>query len=547
MKAADLDLRELLAFDPQGGIISFMGERALIFDAVALGLLRKELIETLGLVAARAILTRFGYAHGWRTAKTLQQEWPDLWEEGKAGPKIHTLHGLVNVTQNIRTDGLGHLPLVDATWQDSYEAEQHLLHVGLSDEPVCWTLVGFASGYVSFKENQDVYFIEDRCRGKGDSCCHISGRFRHKWGKEIEPHLQFYRRETIDATLNDLTAKLRSTENKLHARKKELSIVLGEDLHVYGMIVASDQMQKVLNLAERVALTDSSVVVTGESGVGKERIARLIHDKSARANKAFVSINCGAIPETLLERELFGHVRGAFTGAEKDALGLFEAATGGTLFLDEIGEIPLSMQVKLLRVLQEREIRRIGENRPRRIDVRIIAATNRTLQEEVTAGRFRKDLYYRLRVIEITVPPLRERREDILPLARFFLNKMNGKMKCKAVGFSPKAVRQLLQHDWPGNVRELQNTIEYALALSSGCQIDVDDLPQELHATSVPLPSSASLIRPLAEIEREYILAALRATNGNKVRAAAELNIGLRTLYRKLQEYDSSQPNQQRQ
>jgi DNA-binding NtrC family response regulator len=278
------------------------------------------------------------------------------------------------------------------------------------------------------------------------------------------------------------------------------------------------------------------VLLTGESGVGKERIARFIHQESPRTAGPFVAINCGAVPETLLESELFGHAKGSFTGASQDRPGLFEAAHGGSLLLDEIGDVPPAMQVKLLRVLQEREVRRVGENRSRPVDVRVIAATNRDLVADIHAARFRQDLYYRLRVVEIQVPPLRDRREDILPLARSFLAAAAARTGRKVAGFSPAAAARLLSHPWPGNVRELENAVERAVVLARRQRIDVDDLPEDL-LSSTPAPPAIGDIQPLAQVERDYILAAIRAEQGNRTRAARKLGIGTATLYRKLKEY----------
>jgi DNA-binding NtrC family response regulator len=270
--------------------------------------------------------------------------------------------------------------------------------------------------------------------------------------------------------------------------------------------------------------------------VGKERIARFIHQESPRTAGPFVAINCGAVPETLLESELFGHAKGSFTGASQDRAGLFEAAHGGTLLLDEIGDVPPAMQVKLLRVLQEREVRRVGENRSRRVDVRVIAATNRDLVADIHAARFRQDLYYRLRVVEIHIPPLRERREDVLPLARSFLVSSSARSGRKVTGFTPAAAERLLRHGWPGNVRELENAVERAVVLARRSRIDVEDLPDDLAPGLAP-PADGGL-RPLADMERDYILAAIRAEGGNRTRAARRLGIGVATLYRKLRQYE---------
>lgn len=545
MRARDLDLRELFSFEPKGGVMRFGGRRVLLLDAVALGLLRKELIETLGLSAARGILTRFGYAHGWGTAESLKTEYP--WESEHewqwAGGRLHMLHGMVVLEAPEKAGGEGLALFAETIWRDSYEAEQHLLHLGRADDAVCWSLTGFASGYLSYCNGREVYCIEERCRGKGDAVCHLVGKFREDWGARIEPHLAYYRKESVDVALKHVSDALRRTESRLRARRQEIQRLVGVAEDPSGIVARSAALRRVLDLARRVARVESTVVVTGESGVGKERIARLIHGESARAAGPFVAVNCGAVADTLLESELFGHVRGAFTGADRDRPGLFEEAQGGTLFLDEVGEVSPAMQVKLLRVLQEKEVRRVGENRGRPVDARVVAATNRNLAEEVAAGRFRQDLYYRLRVIEIRVPPLRERPDDILALARVFLADTARAMGRRVVGFTPRAADQLLRHEWPGNVRELQNAVEYAVALCGGNRVDLEDLPEELRA-ALPKATISGHIRPLEEMEREYLLAAVQASGGNKTRAAAALGIGVATLFRKLKAY--SQPGARR-
>lgn len=535
MKALDLDLNELLYRLPDSGILQFMGQRVLLFDALALGLLREELINTLGISAARGILTRFGYAHGWRTAETLRNDHPELFKDSWTGPHLHTLYGLVTPETSIRTDGEGSEPLVKGTWHDSYEAEQHMLHFGVAKEATCWTLTGFASGYVSNRTGREVYFLETACCGKGDPICKIEARFKEKWGKDVESQLSYYRMESVDAVLSELTIKLKEIERQLKQKQQQLtSLDSNEDTPCISC--RSQAILKTVDMAKRIAKVDSSVVISGDTGVGKERISRFIHDKSPRAERPFVAINCGAITETLLESELFGYIKGAFTGAMKDTVGLFEAANGGTLFLDEIGEISAGMQVKILRVLQEKEIRRIGENKSRQVDFRILSATNRNLAEEVAAGRFRQDLYYRLRVIELRIPPLKEREADIVPLARTFLAESSERSNRKITSFTSQAVKQLLSYDWPGNVRELQNVVEYAVALSTGTRIEAEDLPDELR-TLIPKPSTTGQISNLEEVEKSYILSVLKIMGGNKTRTAEALNIGIATLYRKLNSY----------
>jgi two-component system response regulator HydG len=542
MRATDLDLRELLHFEPQGGVIRFAGERALLLDAVALGLLRRELIETLGTAAARGILTRFGYAHGWRTAETLRDAFP--WDDENqwrwAGGRLHTLQGLVDVRavdeSSRRTAADGEGPTLESIWLDSYEAEQHLLHLGRADEAVCWTLTGFASGYLSCAYGREILGRESSCRGRGDAVCRLVAKPREAWGAEAAAALAFYQ-PGCGAVLAELTDELRRLERTLRARRRELGPAEAPAVDPSGIVAQSAPMRRVLELARRVAAVDSTILVTGESGTGKERIARLIHDASPRAGGPFVAINCGAVPETLLESELFGHARGAFTGAVQDRPGLFEAAHGGTLLLDEIGDVPPAMQVKLLRALEEREVRRVGENRNRKVDVRVLAATHRDLAADVHAARFRQDLYYRLRVVELRVPPLRERRDDVLPLARLFLAESAARARRKIAGFAPRAAHQLVRYPWPGNVRELENAVERAVVLAAGGRIDVGDLPDEIGAATAAVVVPGE-VRPLAEVERNHIAAALAVNGGNRARTAAQLGIGAATLYRKLKSYE---------
>ena len=296
-------------------------------------------------------------------------------------------------------------------------------------------------------------------------------------------------------------------------------------------------MRRVLGLAERVATVDTPVLLTGESGSGKERIARLIHERSTRARGAFVPVNCGALPENLLESELFGHVRGAFTGADRDHQGLFEAAASGTLLLDEVGEIPLALQVKLLRVLQDREVRAVGASKSRRVNVRIVAATNCDLGEMVRARAFRKDLYYRLKVVSIEVPPLRQRREDVLPLAHAFVRRNCDTYHCGPCSLSARALDRLLAYSWPGNVRELEHAMERAVVLADGKpRIEEGDLPPEV-LTGADVPPTDDALLPLAELERRHVMRVLAHHGGGRKKTAKTLGIGTNTLWRKLRAY----------
>ncbi len=300
-------------------------------------------------------------------------------------------------------------------------------------------------------------------------------------------------------------------------------------------------MRAIFELIQTVAPQSSRVLVTGESGTGKELVARAIHENSLRAQAPFITINCGAFPETLLESELFGYVKGAFTGANENRQGLFQAAHGGTLFMDEIGNMSLTMQVKLYRVLQEGKVRPIGSTQETDVDVRIIAATNKDFEKEIAEGRFREDLYYRLSVIPIQLPSLRERREDIPLLARHFLERFRKGMEKAIEGISPEAVRRLESYDWPGNVRELENTMERAVALESGQEISLRVLPDRIAGyagtqgggpAGVPAfpPDGLDFEKEIAEAERRYLQAALQKAEGVRTRAAEFLKISYRSF-----------------
>jgi two-component system response regulator AtoC len=309
------------------------------------------------------------------------------------------------------------------------------------------------------------------------------------------------------------------------------------------------KMRSILETAMKVAAYKTTVLITGESGTGKEVLARMIHNNSNRPANSFVAVNCGAIPEELLESELFGHVRGSFTGAVQDKRGLFHEANNGTLFLDEIGELPASLQVKILRALQEGEVRRVGSNKQEPVDVRVIAATNRDLAQAVADGSFREDLFYRLNVVQLQLPPLRERREDIPSLAELFLKRHMQRTGKTLENFSPAAMRVLTEYAWPGNVRELENVVERAVVLAAGTLIEPTDLPANLlrKATDGPVidEDELSIKRASFLMEKALILRALEKTGGNRTRAAKLLEISHRALLYKLKEYGISKGNEE--
>ena len=526
------DFLNLVEFDPSSGEIRVAGNRMLVWDAAAFGLLRRELIRTLGERAARTVLTRFGYAHGRHLAEVIMRRFPNAGLEvwGQLGPQLFRLQGLFK-RQALPTGGP--LSPEGVTFDYSYEAEQHILHMGQSDGPVCWTVAGLASGYASQCLGASAFAFEDRCVGKGDPACHLILRKADDLDESQGAQLTFFETDSLDRSVGEIAETLRQTERKLRARRRELARLAPELAETGGIIARSPSMRRVLDIAGRVAHVDSTVLIVGETGSGKEVVARFIHEKSPRVAAPYVAINCAAVSQSLLESELFGHVRGAFTGAMHDRVGLFEAAHGGTLLLDEIGELPAATQAALLRAIQEREIRRVGENAPRRIDVRVLAATNRDLAHDVEEGRFRKDLYYRLRVVELKLPSLRERRDDVIPLARLFLSRRTG--PGRALGLSPSAADQLLRYSWPGNVRELENAVERASVLARGALIEPDDLPEEVRGAT-PAPTLGAEIRKLDDIEMDYLLAVLERVHGNQTQAAKMLGIGTTTLYRKLRD-----------
>jgi two-component system NtrC family response regulator len=349
---------------------------------------------------------------------------------------------------------------------------------------------------------------------------------------------------TKPLNLDELLHRIRAVRERqrLVAENRELRLALNERHRVEGIIGESGRMQEVLSLVHRVAASDVTVLIQGESGTGKELIAQAIHYASPRASGPLVKVNCAALPETLLESELFGHEKGAFTGAVATRQGRFELAHGGTLFLDEIGDLPLHLQVKLLRVLQEREFERVGSNRPVSIDVRLIAATHRDLAALVKAGRFRDDLYYRLDVVTIVVPPLRERREDIPPLIDHFMRQFAGANRKRISGLTRESRELLLRYDYPGNVRELENLIERAVVLTRDDVIGPADLPLTLHEPVADMAEATGLTAAVEALERRMIHEALTQANRVQTRAAETLGISERVLRYKLKKYGLAGP-----
>jgi len=334
-----------------------------------------------------------------------------------------------------------------------------------------------------------------------------------------------------------------SASVRLRRTNAELNRRLDERFGFEGVVGTSPKMNDVIELLKRIAPTNASVLIQGETGTGKELVAQAIHHNSPRKNKPFVALNCAALSENILESELFGHVRGAFTDASTDRIGKFEFAHGGTLFLDEVGDMPLATQIKLLRVLESREITRVGSNEPVKVNVRILSATNRNLREAIVAGRFREDLFHRLKVVTVVLPRLVDRSQDIPLLIDHFMKQFARQHEKQIRSMSTAARRRVMQHDWPGNVRELKNQIESMVVVDVDGVLDIDDLPAELVTGNEAGSDSSghelsSLVgKPLAEIERLFVQETLKLTGGNREEAATMLGMGERTLYRKIKEY----------
>jgi len=547
----DLHLAELLDFRPDQGVIRLHEQRVVILSAAAMGLLRKELIDTLGVETAERLALRFGFADGYHDAVNLRErsKWTDPLDGIRAGAMLQTLEGIVRVDVR-KTDydaATGRFE-EHVVWHDSYVAEQHVHHYGKTEAPVCWSLVGYASGFASACLGKEVYFRETSCAAQGAKHCVAIGRDADSWGADLEAiRVDFqaaavgHEVERLHEAVSKRLKELDRRERLLERRERELNLLrerVNRHAAAKHFVAGSRAMLDVLELAARVAPLETTVLIYGESGTGKEFIVRMIHDQSPRAGAPFVSINCAALTETLLESELFGHVRGAFTGAVRDKAGLFEVAGTGTIFLDEIGEIAPTVQAKLLRALQEREIRRVGAERSIKVNARVVAATNRDLRAAVEAGTFREDLYFRLAAFIITVPPLRDRREDIPPLVHQFLVRAAGRMKKDVSTVSADAMSALMNYRWPGNVRELEHAVERAVILANGPSIRVRELPPEVTQKSRTRSGDDTL--DLQEQERVMIERALERFNGNRKQAAHALKISPVTLWRKMKQYGLS-------
>ncbi len=422
----------------------------------------------IGVAQARRVLMRAGYESGMRDAALARQVRPNAspFELLAVGPQLHMLQGAVQVTpEQLDLDIEAGIYHGIFRWDQSWEVETHLRDFGPQAEPVCWMLLGYASGYTSALWGLPILYKEVECAACGHEHCRIEGRIASEW-PDAEQMKADYEEDSLLVRIEDLQADLDSLRVSLSP-----SDDLGE------LIGRSKAFEKSIDLLRKAASTQVTVLLTGETGVGKERFARTLHAMSPRADKPFIAVNCAALPHELIESELFGAEKGAFTGAGAARPGRFERADGGTLFLDELGELPHSAQAKLLRVLQTGEVERLGATAVRKVDVRVVAATNVDLEAAVEAGRFRRDLMYRLNVYPIAIPSLRERVEDIEPLANHMLRHFMVLHNKRVTGITDRALDAMRHYSWPGNVRELENLIERGLIITSpGQMVDVDAL-----------------------------------------------------------------------
>ena len=538
----DSDLRRLLRFSTDDNLIWLGEHRMVLLHAAALSKLRKELIESVGTEQARRILTRMGFASGLRDAELARKVRGegDLVDAFVVGPQLHMLEGSVQVAPvRLEVDRATKQFYGEFMWHHSWEAEAHVQEFGEVDHPVCWMQIGYASGYTTAFMDRFILFREMECAATGAPHCRIVGKPVEEWpdANELTP---YFEADSIVGRLLDLREEMEAMRRSIACRNK-----------VPNLIGSSTTFLHAYDLAVKAATTNVTVLLLGETGVGKERFARALHDLSPRHSAPFVAVNCAALPDELIESELFGVERGAFTGAHASRAGKFERADGGTLFLDELGELPLAAQAKLLRVLQEGEIERLGDERARKVNVRLVAATNVNLQEAVAAGRFRRDLFYRLNVYPITIPPLRERIADIPPMVDAMVTRFCTLHDKRVAGVTDKAMRALKAHNWPGNVRELENVIERGVILSphngwiEAEHLFVGAIPQEEAAHSLigkegRLESRSASAAPapadlpdavldagiaLDELEGELLQRAVQRAKGNLSAAARLLGI----------------------
>jgi len=450
------DLMQSLQFSPGDGRIWLNGQRMQLLHTSSLGNLRHELMESLGIEKTRGLLTRVGYSAGVRDAQLLRERWPGAEPAAlfAAGPRMHALEGAVKVEPvHFEFDVERGTYHGEFLWHHSSEDEAHIAHFGIGTEPACWMQTGYAIGYTSALVGRLIIYREVECQSMGHRQCRLLGKPADEWD-DVEEDLSYLNAEEFVSTN---AYGQRGTSKNTAVLFPAAADGADQERKMVGV---SSAFNAACHMLRRVAPTEATVLFTGESGVGKEMFASMLHQISRRSQCPFVAVNCAAIPDTLIESELFGVERGAFTGASESRPGRFERAAGGTLFLDEIGTLSMVAQGKLLRALQEGEIERVGGVRTLRVNVRVVAATNVNLREEIRQGRFREDLFFRLNVFPVHLPPLRDRREDIPLLMSYFLRHYGQKHQRRLTGFTARAVDALLNYAFPGNIRELQNLVE---------------------------------------------------------------------------------------
>ncbi|MBN2791426.1 MAG: sigma 54-interacting transcriptional regulator [Desulfuromonadales bacterium] len=480
------DLTECIFFSPGDGRIWLNNTRMVLLHNLTLGLLRQELVDTIGTERTRGMLTRIGYVSGVEGARLVRNQWPNAEPITlfAAGTRLHALEGAVQVeTLHINFDAQKGIYNGEFIWHNSSEAEAHITTFGIGTQPACWMQLGYAMGYVSTLFGKPVIFREIECRCMGHPACRVVGKTAEQWD-DVSEDLRYLKAENFVA---DGFAPILEAEDLPHMGP---AFIDSEKEKIVGISVA---FAGACHRLKRVAPTCATVLFLGESGVGKELFAQMLHEIGPRQSKPFVSVNCAAIPDTLVESELFGVERGAYTGAVASRAGRFERADGGTLFLDEVTPLSLVAQGKLLRALQEGEVERVGGSRTIRVNVRVVAACNVDLRKEVEAGRFREDLYFRLNVFPVYLPPLRERREDIPLLINYFLHRYNKRHGRNVVNFTSRALTALMNYDFPGNIRELQNLVERGVISAE------EDCPIDLHHLFVSGESSNSALFAVAE------------------------------------------------
>lgn len=481
------DLAECLSFSPADGHIWLNDQRMMLMHGNSFGALRRELIDSLGIDKARGLFTRLGYIAGARDARIEQERWPDADPEALFSAQLHSFEGMVKVEAvSFQFDPeRGHFD-GEYLWHHSIEADEHISAYGIGTSTACWMLVGYAMGHGSTLLGHLLIAREVSCRCQGDSTCRLVVKSAELWDDTEEDMRRLNAEEFVGSPTALAADVIPATEGMANSGGPA-----SDAPYQTAMIGASASFNAACHQLQRVAPTDATVLFSGESGVGKEMFASMLHRISQRAQQPFVAVNCAAIPETLIESELFGVERGAYTGAVKSRPGRFERANGGTLFLDEIGTLSFVAQGKLLRALQEGEIEHVGGGNSIHVDVRVVAATNEDLRLAVQNGTFREDLFYRLNVFPIRLPPLRARRDDIPLLMNHFLNHYCRKYGRNVAGFTPRAVKALLSYSFPGNIRELQNLVERGVI--SANNTDLIDLPHLFSSGETPSREVLSL------------------------------------------------------